>query len=318
MRVYRHSDEITAEHQGGAIAIGNFDGVHLGHQTVINAAGNAARAGGVPWGVLTFEPHPRMVFDAGAEPFRLTPFHAKLRQIEALGVDFLVVLHFDKKLASMAAEEFVMQVLIGGFGARHIVSGHDFVFGHNRKGTADYLAAKGAEHGFQCESIAEVLGAGGEGISSTRIRQYLFDANPADAARLLGHPYEIEGRVAHGDERGRQIGFRTANIELEANVRPALGVYAVRAGIDEGPETVWHDGVANLGYRPTFDGETPVLEAHLFDFDQDIYGKHLRVGLIDFLRPERKFDGVEALKAQIDKDCKEASLRLKPGNWNTA
>jgi riboflavin kinase/FMN adenylyltransferase len=318
MRVYRHFDEIAEEHQGGAIAIGNFDGVHLGHQTVINAAGKAARANHAPWGVLTFEPHPRMFFNTSAPPFRLTPFHAKLRQIEALGVDFLVVLHFDKKLASMAAEDFVARVLIGGFGARHIVSGHDFVFGHNRKGTAGYLTAKGAEHGFQCESISEVLGEGGQGISSTRIRQYLFDANPLDAARLLGHPYEIEGRVAHGDERGRQIGFRTANIELEANVRPALGVYVVRAGIDAGPDTVWHDGVANLGYRPTFDGETPVLEAHLFDFDSDIYGKHLRVGLIDFLRPEQKFDGVEALKAQIKKDCKEAKLRLSTGNWNTA
>jgi riboflavin kinase/FMN adenylyltransferase len=314
MRIYRHFNEIADLHQGGAIAIGNFDGVHLGHQTVINTAGKAARAAAIPWGVLTFEPHPRMVFDAGAPPFRLTPFHIKLRQIEALGVDFLVVLHFDLKLAGMAAQEFVDQVLIGGFGARHIVSGHDFVFGHNRLGTADYLAAQGAENGFQTESISEVRGDDGAIISSTRIRQFLFDANPGDAARLLGHPYEIEGRVAHGDERGRLIGFRTANIELDANVRPAFGVYAVRAGIDAGADTVWHDGVANLGYRPTFGGEQPVLEAHLFDFDQDIYGKHLRVGLIDFLRAERKFDGVDALKAQIGKDCKDAVLRLAAGN----
>lgn len=318
MRVYRHFEEIAPEHKGGAIAIGNFDGVHLGHQTVINAAGDAARAADAPWGVLTFEPHPRMVFDASAPPFRLTPFHAKLRQIETLGVDFLVVLHFDKKLAKMEADVFVKQVLISCFGARQIVSGHDFVFGHNRLGTAEYLAARGAELGFATESIAEVRTGDGEGISSTRIRKYLFDGNPLAAARLLGHPYEIEGRVAHGDERGRQIGFRTANIELASNVRPAFGVYAVRAGVDAGADTVWHDGVANLGYRPTFGGERPVLEAHLFDFDSNIYGKHLRVGLADFLRPEQKFDGAEALKAQIDEDCREAGRRLASGNWKTA
>ena len=317
MRVYRHFDAIAAEHRGGAIAIGNFDGVHLGHQMVIDTAGKAARAGAIPWGVLTFEPHPRMFFDKNAPPFRLTPFHIKLRQIEALGVEFLVVLHFDQKLAGMEAEEFVERVLVGGFAARHIVSGHDFVFGHNRLGTAGYLADRGVEMDFETESIAEVRGDGGEIISSTRIRQYLFDADPAAAARLLGHPYEIEGRVAHGDRRGRQIGFPTANIALDDNVRPALGVYAIRAGIDAGADTDWHDGVANLGYRPTFGGEQPVLEAHLFDFDQDIYGKHLRVGLIDFLRAERKFDGVEALKAQIGKDCKEAGLRLAAGNWQT-
>ncbi|MAF49324.1 MAG: riboflavin biosynthesis protein RibF [Rhodospirillaceae bacterium] len=318
MRIYRHSGEIAAQHKGGAIAIGNFDGLHLGHQKVINPAGIAARAGNVPWGVLTFEPHPRMLFDKSAPPFRLTPFHIKVRQIEALGVDFIVVLHFDQQLARMPAGEFVETVLIGGFGARHIVSGHEFVFGHKRLGTADYLAARGAEMGFGTESISEVRDDSGEIISSTRIRQYLFDARPADAGRLLGHPYEIEGRVAHGDERGRHIGFPTANIELDSNMRPALGVYAIRAGIDSGADTVWHDGVANLGYRPTFDGERPVLEAHLFDFDQDIYGKHLRVALIDFLRAERKFDGIDALKAQIKKDCQEARNRLAAGNWKTA
>ncbi|NQV56462.1 MAG: bifunctional riboflavin kinase/FAD synthetase [Rhodospirillales bacterium] len=310
MRIYRHFDEIATEHRGGAIAIGNFDGVHLGHQAVITAAGQAARDNGVAWGVLTFEPHPRMVFNAGIEPFRLTPFHIKVRHIEDLGVDFLVVLHFDAELARMSAGEFVDDVLMKGLEATHIVSGHDFVFGHNRQGTAEYLSQRGQTSGFATNSIAQVKDTGSDIISSTRIREYLLGAKPAEAAALLGRYFEIEGRVAHGDERGRQIGFPTANIELDVNMRPAIGVYAIRAGIDAGADTVWHDGVANLGYRPTFGGEKPVLETHLFDFDQDIYGKHLRVALVDFLRDEKKFDGIEALTKQIEIDCTDAKQRL--------
>ena len=206
----------------------------------------------------------------------------------------------------MTAEDFATGVLSDGFKATHIVSGFDFVFGYQRIGDSDYLEKIGGKLDFATSSVEPIHDEDGGVISSTRIRQYLAEGKPTDAARLLGRKFEIEGRVVHGDERGRTIGFATANIDLDTNTRPAMGVYAVRTGIDQGTETVWHDGVANLGYRPTFDGETPILETHFFDFDQDIYGKHLRVALVEYLRPERKFDGIEDLTAQIAKDCVQA------------
>ncbi len=303
MRLYKHYDGLLRSHRGGAIAIGNFDGVHLGHQEVIRTAGRIAKETGVPWGVLTFEPHPRTFFDPKGAPFRISPFHVKGRYIEDLGVDFLVVLHFDKELASMSSGAFVDDVLVRGFGASHIVSGGDFTFGHKRQGNTTYLKDQGREKGFETTSVKQVLDDTGEVISSTRVRQALMDAKPADAAQLLGRTYEIGSRVIKGDQRGRTIGFPTANILCEDNLGTALGGYAIRAGLDDGPNTVWHDGIANLGYRPTFDGTSCLLETHIFDFNQDIYGKHLRVGLVEFIRPEKKFDGIDALKAQIDADC---------------
>lgn len=302
MRIYRHYSELPEDYRNGAIAIGNFDGVHRGHCEVINRAGEVAHERGIPWGVLTFEPHPRMVFNKGEPPFRLTPFHIKARQLESIGVEFLVVVHFDGEFAKITADDFVEQVLVHSFEASYVVSGFNFVFGYKRAGTTDFLRAQGQRYGFGTSGIKPVLDETGEIISSTRIRQYLADGKPRDAARLLGRPFEIEGRVTQGDQRGRTIGFPTANINLDTNTRPANGVYAIQAGIDRGPDTVWHDGVANLGYRPTFDGDKCVLEAHLFDFNEDIYGAHLRVALVEFIRPEEKFDGIEALAAQIKRD----------------
>ncbi|MBT3990903.1 MAG: bifunctional riboflavin kinase/FAD synthetase [Rhodospirillaceae bacterium] len=314
MRIYRHYNELPDDHRRGAIAIGNFDGVHRGHCEVINRAGEYAHEQGVPWGVLTFEPHPRMVFNKGEPPFRLTPFHTKARHIENMGVEFLVVVHFDGEFAKMTADDFIAQVLVQGFAASYVVSGFDFEFGFKRGGNMDLLKSKGSQYGFGTDAIKQVLDEEGEIISSTRIRQYLNDEQPGEAARLLGRRYEIEGRVAQGDKRGRTIGFPTANIELDTNTRPAIGVYAIQAGIDRGPDTVWHDGVANLGYRPTFDGDKCVLEAHLFDFDEDIYGAHLRVALVEFIRPEQKFDGIEGLTAQIEKDCSRSKEILAGKN----
>ena len=314
MRIYRHFEGLHPEHLGAAIAIGNFDGVHLGHQEVINIAGGVAKENGTAWGVLTFEPHPRMFFAKDTPPFRLSPFHIKARHIEAMGVDFLVVLHFDEDLSRMTAEDFVSDVLSEGFKASHIVSGFDFVFGYQRQGSSQFLEEIGAKMNFATSSVKPINDPGGEIISSTRIRTYLADGKPPEAARLLGRNYEIEGRVVHGEERGRTIGFATANVELDTNTLPALGVYAVQTGIDQGTDTVWHDGVANLGYRPTFDGKTPILETHLFDFDEDIYGKHLRVALVEYLRPEQKFSGVDDLKNQIEKDCIRAQKLLSERN----
>ena len=309
MHIYRHFENLPADVTGSAVAIGNFDGIHLGHQAVIREAGRIAHDAGIPWAVLTFEPHPREVFSPDGDPFRLTPFRIKTRQIEELGVDALFVLHFDPDFAKLSANDFITRVLIDGLAARHVVSGYDFVFGNKRAGNCELLLHKGKEQGFGFTCVSAV-DDGEKVYSSTRVRKYLAAANPIGAAGVLGRPFEIEGRVEQGDQRGRTIGFPTANVYLGEYQRPARGVYAVRAGIDEGADTVWHDGVANLGIRPTFDGEDLVLEVHLFDFDGDLYSRHLRVALIDYLRPEQKFDGLDDLKTQIAADGVQARAIL--------
>lgn len=306
MRLFRHFDGLPADVRGAAVAIGNFDGLHLGHQAVIGEAGRIARAADIPWAVLTLEPHPRSIFTPDIEPFRLTPFRIKARLIEGLGVDCLVVLHFDRAFASLPAEDFVRDVLIDGLAAQHVVSGYDFVFGHRRRGDCELLLHMGRELGYGYTGVQAVHDEDGQVYSSTRVRACLRSGDPAAAARLLGRFFEIEGRVEPGDRRGHTIGYPTANVHLDDYLRPATGVYAVRAGIDQGPETQWHDGVANLGSRPTFAGEGIVLEVHLFDFDGDLYGQHLRVALLDYLRAEKKFDGLDDLKAQIAQDGERA------------
>jgi riboflavin kinase / FMN adenylyltransferase len=310
MRIFRHDTAAAAE-RGAVVAIGNFDGVHRGHQAVIGEAGRLARAAGVRHAVLTFEPHPRRVFRPDDPPFRLTPFRAKSRHLEALGVDLLFTLHFDLAFAAKSAEDFIATVLVRNLGIRHAVVGYDFVFGHQRRGTPALLQARGAELHFGVTVVDPAGAAGGAVYSSTRIRELLVTGKPREAAALLGRFWEIEGRVERGDARGRTIGFPTANLMLDDYLRPAAGVYAVRAGIEEGGRTLWHDGVANLGRRPTFGGSDLRLEAHLFDFDRDIYGRHLRIAVIEHLRPERKFPGIDALKAQIAADAAQARAVLK-------
>ena len=307
MRIFRHFAELPDAVRGGVVALGNFDGVHLGHQAVIGKALALAKSFGVPAGVMTFEPHPRSVFAPDQPPFRLTPFRIKARLIEALSVDFLLMQHFDKTFASHTAEDFIEEVLIKGLGARAVVVGYDFCFGKGRGGNAALLRARN-----EFETVAVDVQGGGDGqaFSSNKIRQALQDGRPELATQILGRPWEIEGRVETGDQRGRTIGFPTANLHLHDYLRPAIGVYAVRAGVDQGPDTVWHDGVANLGRRPTFDKQDVILEAHLFDFDGDLYGRHLRVALAGYIRPERKFDGLPALQAQIAEDCDTARAIL--------
>jgi riboflavin kinase/FMN adenylyltransferase len=310
MQIFRHFENLPAQARGASIAIGNFDGVHLGHRAVIGEAGRIAHDQGIPWAVLSFEPHPRSLFAPDGEPFRLTPFRSKARYIEELGIDNLIVLHFDKAFTNLSADDFVAQVLVEGLGARHVVSGYDFVFGHKRTGNCELLLHKGQEEGFDFTCVSAV--DDGETVySSTRIRECLKAGDPRAAAGLLGRAFEIESRVEHGDERGASIGFPTANLHLGEYLAPAHGVYAIRAGMDEGGATHWYDGVANYGSRPTFDNKDTILEAHLFDFDGDLYGRHLRVALIDFLRPEKKFDGIDDLKAQIAIDCENARRILK-------
>ncbi len=310
-RIFRHSSGLPPDARGAAVAIGNFDGVHLGHQAVIGAAVERARALGIPAAALTFEPHPRMLFKPDSEPFRLTPLRPKAHAIEALGVEVLVVLAFDHAFSQKSAESFVEDVLVTGMAAAHVVVGADFVFGHDRLGTVDILARLGRDLGFGVTALDPVAGPDGTVYSSTAIRQALKAGEPRRAAALLGRPWEIEGRVEHGDARGRLLGFPTANLVLAEYLRPVFGVYAVEAGIDQGAATLWRPGVANLGRRPTVAGVVERLEVHLFDFDGDLYGRHLRVRLIEFLRPEKKFDGLEALQAQIARDSASARAILE-------
>jgi len=311
MRIFRHYEDLPPEVKGGAVAIGNFDGVHLGHQEVIGEAGWIAKAHRIPWVVLTFEPHPRMVFMPDQDPFRITPFRIKSRHVEALDVDHLVVLQFDKEFASRTAEDFIKDVLVDGLAAKHVVCGYDFYFGAKRQGNPDMLLHKGREHGFGFTCVNPVTDTSGVVYSSTRVRDYLNQGKPREAWDIIASPFEIEGRVIEGDQRGRTIGFPTCNVELHEYLKPKLGVYAIRAGIDHGTHTIWHDGVANIGTRPTFDKRDILLEAHLFDFEGDLYGKHLRVALIDFIRPEQKFQGLDEIKTQIAKDCISAQEILK-------
>ena len=306
MRLFRHHAPLPADATGAVLALGNFDGVHRGHQTVIAAAGAVARSLGAPLGVLTFEPHPRQVFRPEDAPFRLTPLRVKTREIETLSADLLFSLHFDKEFAQRTAENFVDEILVAALGVRHVVIGYDFVFGRGRAGTVDFLKDMGAKRGFGVDVVAAVAEDGTEVISSTRIREHLVAGRPADAARLLGRAWEIDGRVEHGDARGRTIGFPTANVMLADYLRPAAGVYAVRVGIERADGTEWHNGVANIGTRPTVGGTDLRLEAHLLDFAGDLYGAHLRVALDEFIRPERKFASFDELKQQIAADAIQA------------
>ena len=282
-----------------------------GGADTIHAAGLIAGDMCRPWTVLTFAPHPRAFFTPDSEPFRLTPFRSKARRIAELGADLLIVQRFDKAFSSLPAEDFVNTVLVDGLGAGHVVSGYDFVFGHKRGGNCELLLAMGAKKGFGFTAVNAQTDSSGEAYSSTRVRERLGDADPRGAAAILGRDFEIEGRVARGEARGKSIGFPTANIPLGAYLRPALGVYAVRAAIEQENGEIWLDGVANIGVRPTFGSDGVVLEVFLFDFDDDLYGKRLRVRLVDFLRPEKKFDGVDDLKAQIAQDSAKAQKILQ-------
>jgi len=310
MRIVRHPAALDPADRGSVVAIGNFDGVHRGHQIVIGRAAETARGLGAPLSVLTFEPHPYHVFHPEAPPFRLTPFRAKAHHIEALGVDLLFVLPFDLAFSKVSADDFVRTLIVERLAARHAVVGFDFHFGHQRGGTPEVLRKLGERLGFGVTVVAPLEAEGGTVYSSTRIRQHLTAGEAREAAILLGRPFEIEGRVEMGDQRGRTIGFPTANLRLGDTLRPAGGVYAVRVEIEEETPQRWRDGVANLGTRPTVGGTDLRLEAHLFDFAADLYGKHLRVALIEHLRPERKFSGLDELKAQIAADATRARAIL--------
>ncbi|MDP9414086.1 MAG: bifunctional riboflavin kinase/FAD synthetase [Pseudomonadota bacterium] len=293
--------------RGGIVALGNFDGFHKGHQAVVGRAVGRARAEGRPVLVATFDPHPVRFFRPETPPFRLTTLDQRERMFAAAGADAMLVFRFDGALASLTAEQFVSERLLRLVGAAGVATGEDFTFGKGRSGNVEVLKQLGRGHGFSVDSVAPVE-ADGTPVSSSLIREALQAGDCEAATRLLSRPFAIEGVVEHGDKRGRTIGYPTANLSLGRYLRPRFGIYAVRGRLRDGHVLA---GAANLGIRPTFDPAKELLEPYFFDFSGDLYGQTIEVELVSFLRPEAKFDSIDALKAQIDADCAEARRRLR-------
>jgi riboflavin kinase/FMN adenylyltransferase len=291
--------------RGAVVAIGNFDGVHRGHRAVIGAAMSRARALGRPAAVMTFEPHPRALFNPGEPLFRLTDETAKLRLLASTGLDGAIVLTFDAALARLTADEFVSQILIDRFAVSGAVIGFNFHFGMKRAGSPDFLKVEGRERGFAVEVVPRFEDEG-RPVSSGPIREALSQGKVREADEFLGYPWFVTGTVIHGDKRGRELGFPTANIRLDASCALRYGIYAVRVGVD-GRHI---DGVANFGRRPMFDTGAVLLEIFLFDFSGDLYGKTLDVAFISWIREERMFDGTAALMAQMQDDSRLAREAL--------
>ncbi len=309
MRIVRRHRHVPAETRGAAVALGNFDGVHRGHLAVVRAARQAADRLRVPLGVVTFRPHPREFFDPIGAPERLGGFKMRMERLRGLGVAILFVLPFNEALRRMPAEDFGEHVLGGCIGARHVVVGESFRFGHRRAGDPHVLARSGVACGYTVEALAPVIVAGGP-ASSTRIRQALAEGDVALANALLGRAYQLDAVVVQGDRIGRTLGFPTANLRPIGRriLLPRTGVYAVRLRL---PGGTWADGAANLGWRPVFDGQDLRLEVHLLDREVDLYGARVRLAWHGFIRDERNFDGVEALKAQMARDCDAVRAVLK-------
>lgn len=310
--LYRSLSDLPETTRGAVLAIGNFDGVHLGHQQVIADARALAAAKNAPLGVMLFDPHPQQFFAPDAPPFRLTRLVTRAALLADLGVDFTLALPFDATMAACEAEDFISDILLAQLGVSAVCVGYDFCFGKGRRGNFAMLQDIGGEMGFETFATEAVLQPDSTSpFSSSAIRNFLRDGDPEQAAQLMGHAFAIEAEVQKGDQRGRTIGFATANMPLHDYVLPKFGVYAVSAEMLDGAfsgQTL--KGVANLGMRPTVGTDKPRLESHFFDFEGDLYGANLRVSLLHFIRPEQKFDGLDALKAQISMDSDQAREML--------
>jgi riboflavin kinase/FMN adenylyltransferase len=302
MQIYQSWDGLDRGAKGASVALGNFDGVHLGHASVVARAGSEAARLGCPLGVVTFEPHPRQYFAPKAQPFRLMNAETRANRLAKLGVERLYELPFDARLAAMPPEVFAREVLHRGLGIANVVVGADFQFGKGRAGGAADLARLGTDMGFGV-TIADLLAKGGAEVSSTAIREALSAGRPRDAARMLGHWHRIDGKVGGGDKRGRELGYPTANMSIDDLHPPKFGIYAVKADVLTGPLQGSYLGAASMGVRPMFGENRPNLETFLFDFSGDLYGAHLSVALVEYLRPEAKFPSLEAFIAQMDADC---------------
>ena len=310
--LYRSLDALPDTARGAVLAIGNFDGVHFGHQQVIADARALADAKAAPLGVMLFDPHPQQFFAPDNPPFRLTRLVTRAALLADLGVDFTLGLPFDAAMAACEAEDFIADILVERLGVAAVCVGYDFCFGKGRKGNFTMLQDVGGEMGFETLATEAVMQPDSTNpYSSSAIRNFLRDGEPEKAAALMGHEFAIEAAVQQGDQRGRTIGFATANMPLDDYVLPKFGVYAVRAEIlDGGFAGAVLNGVANLGMRPTVGTDKPRLESHFFDFEGDLYGANLRVSLLHFIRAEQKFDGLDALQAQIAKDSDQAREML--------
>lgn len=307
MRWLDHRNPVPAPLRGAVIALGNFDGFHLGHQAVAGEAIRWAHAEGRPSIIATFDPHPVRFFKPDVPPFRLTTLEQRHELYLAAGATAMLVFHFDGELAGTSAEDFISEVLAARLGAHGVVTGDDFTFGKGAKGNVRLLSELGGELGLHCR-IAGVVEDEGGVISSSRIREALRAGDPQAAARLLSRPFAIRGIVEHGDKRGRDLGYPTANLAIDAYLRPRYGIYAVTGRVLASGEVL--KGAASLGVRPQFAPPKELLEPHFFDFSGDLYGQEIEVAFHHFLRPEAKFDTLEALTAQMEKDCEEARRLL--------
>lgn len=305
MRIVRDWQFVEDQDRGASAAIGNFDGVHRGHQYVIDIARAEAARRSAPLGVMTFEPHPRQYFAPKTPPFRLMNAEARAHRLDWLGVDTLYELSFNDTLSALSPEDFARRVIVDGLGLSHVVIGEDFHFGRGRAGSPATMQALGAELGFGV-TVAPLMHDTGAEISSTAIRTALSEGRPRDAARMLGHWHRIDGKVIRGDQRGRDLGYPTANMSITGLHPPKFGVYVVKVDVLTGPHKGSYGGAASMGVRPMFGENLPNLESYLFDFKGDIYGEHLSVALIEYLRPEETFESLDALIAQMDADCRTA------------
>ncbi len=307
--MHRHKNPLTLPdiHRGASVAMGNFDGVHLGHRSVIDLA----RRKDAPLGIITFEPHPRTFFAPDAPPFRLMNAETRAHRLEKIGVDQLYEIPFTQALATLSAEAFVDQVLVGHLGISHVVIGADFCFGKGRAGTAETLAEMGRAKGFDV-TIAPLITNGDTPVSSTAIRKALTEGRPEDAKEMLGHWHRMDGPIVHGEKRGRTLGYPTANLAIDGLHLPRFGVYAVLFDVLTGPHTGQYQGAASLGVRPMFGTNTPNLETFVLDFKGDIYDAEVSVALIAFQRPELKFDSLEALTQQMAEDVAACRKSLAP------
>jgi len=303
MKIIRDHQFVDQRDRGATAAIGNFDGVHQGHMSVIDLARNAAPH--APLGVITFEPHPREFFAPDAPPFRLMSRDARAHRLEKVGIDLLYELNFGTQLASLTPEEFARDVLKDGLGIAHVVVGADFCFGKGRAGTAEDLITFGETFGFGV-TIAPLLETGAQTVSSTAIRKALSEGKPREAAAMLGHWHRVDGPVITGEQRGRELGFPTANMSIDDIHPPAFGVYAVLVDVLEGPHKGSYQGAASIGVRPMFGENTANLETYIFDFKGDLYGTPLSIALVEHLRGEENFDSLDALITQMDADCAKA------------
>jgi len=311
MEIIRNYKSCPERAHNSVIALGNFDGVHLGHQAIIEEVKKTAQEKGLPSAILTFEPHPITVLRENITPLRLTPLRDKFEIVESMGIDYMFVVHFNHKLSQVKANDFISDILVDNIKVNHIVIGHDFIFGHNREGNSDLLKECSKQYGYE---VSQLLPVETDGIiySSTLIRKYIKNGELKKAADFLGHEFIISGRVIKGQQRGKDLQVPTANINLKNYIRPLYGVYSalVSIGGSDNLPKIWMPAAVNIGINPTFEDNGDILEAHILDFDEDIYGEKIRVKLIEHLRPEKSFSDINELKEAMSADIQNVRERM--------